>query len=148
MIGDPKMGMPTFGAIWLDNESLNPFELTAGRPPHDDAEVVIDRGSAKKADFSVGDSVKVLTKSGPQLETIVGVATFGGQDSPAGVSYTMFTSDAAQRFLTEPGQIDAIKVVAADGVSDRELVDRIAKAVPAHTQVLTGAEITAEQQAK
>ena len=58
----------------------------------------------------------------------------------------MFTSDAAQRFLTEPGKIDAIKVVAADGVSDRELVDRIAKAVPAHTQVLTGAEITAEQQ--
>jgi len=148
VIGNPKMGMPTFGAIWLNNDLLNPFELADGRAPQTDKEVVIDRGSAKKGSFSVGDSVKVLTKSGPQVETIVGIATFGGQDSPAGVSYTMFIPDAAQRFLTEPGKIDAIKVVAADGVSDRELVDRIAKVVPAHTQVLTGAEITAEQQAE
>jgi len=147
VIGDPKMGAPTFGGIWLDNEDLNAFELAQGRSPRADSEVVIDRGSAKKGDFNIGDSVVVLTKSGQQAETIVGIATFGGQDSPAGVSYTMFTSDAAQRFLTEPGKIDAIKVVAADGVSDRELVDRIAKAVPPHTQVLTGAEITAEDQA-
>src|SRR4051812_26850905 len=147
VIGDPKMGAPTFGGIWLNNDDLNAFELAQGRGPQADSEVVIDRGSAKKGHFAIGDAVKVLTKSGPQTETVVGIATFGGQDSPAGVSYTMFTSDAAQRFLTEPGKIDAIKVVAADGISDRELVDRISQAVPEHTQVLTGAEITAEDQA-
>ncbi|MEY2420714.1 MAG: putative transport system permease protein [Acidimicrobiaceae bacterium] len=146
VIGDPKMGAPTFGGIWLTDDKLNPFDLAEGRAPQSTTEVVIDKGSASKGHFVLGDSVKVLTKSGTQTETIVGIATFGGEDSPAGVSYTLFTPDAAQTFLTEPGKIDAIKVVAADGVSDRDLADRIAKAVPAHTQVLTGAEITAENQ--
>ena len=146
VIGDPKMGAPTFGGIWLTDDKLNPFDIADGRAPQSSTEVVIDKGSAKKGNFVLGDSVKVLTKSGPQTETIVGIATFGGEDSPAGVSYTLFTPDAAQSFLTEPGKVDSIKVVAVDGVSDREIADRIAKVVPAHTQVLTGAEITAEEQ--
>src|SRR3954470_7244533 len=146
VIGDPNMGAPTFGGIWLTDAQLNPFELAQGRVPQTDTEVVIDKGSADKGAFVLGDPVQVLTKSGPHMETVVGVATFGGEDTPAGVSYTMFTPDAAQRFLTEPGKIDAIKVVAADGVSDREVADRIGRVVPPHTQVLTGAEITAENQ--
>lgn len=146
VMGDPNMGAPTFGGIWLTDARLNPFAIAEGRPPQADNEVVIDRHSAKTGEFTLGDPIQVLTKSGPQMETVVGIATFGGEDTAAGVSYTMFTPDAAQRFLTEPGKIDAIKVVAADGVSDRDVADRIAKVVPARTQVLTGGEITAENQ--
>ena len=42
--------------------------------------------------------------------------------------------------------MDAIKVVAADGVSDEQVVERIAQVVPDQVEVLTGAEITAEDQ--
>ena len=45
---------------------------------------------------------------------------------------------------TEPGRIDAIRVVADDGVSQAELVDRIESVVPPATEVLTGDEITEE----
>jgi len=145
-IGNPNMGAPVLGAAWLGNDDLNPFELSSGRPPQADNEVVIDKGSADSAGFVVGDSTTVLTQSGPQPVTIVGIAKFGDSDSPAGASYTMFTPEAAQAYLTHPGKIDAIKVVAEPGVSEEQLVANISKVVPAHTEVLTGAQITKETQ--
>jgi putative ABC transport system permease protein len=58
----------------------------------------------------------------------------------------MFTQTAAQEYLTHPGKIDAVKVVAADGVSQAELVERISQVTPDTTEVLTGAQVTAEDQ--
>jgi putative ABC transport system permease protein len=146
-IGNPNMGAPVVGSEWLSSGDLNPFDLSSGRPPKADDEVVIDKGSADSAGFVVGDSTTVLTQAGPQQVKIVGIAKFGDTDSPAGASFTMFTPSAAQAYLTHPGKIDAIKVVAEPGVSEQQLVDNIAKIVPAGTQVLTGAQITKEDQA-
>ena len=146
-IGNPNMGAPVLGAAWLSNDDLNPFDLASGRPPQADNEVVIDKGSADSGDFVVGDSTTVLTQAGPQKVTIVGIAKFGDSDSPAGASYTMFTPTAAQAYLTHPGKIDAIKIVADPGVSETELVARISQVVPKGTEVLTGTEITKEDQA-
>src|SRR3954451_7763231 len=33
VIGDPKMGAPTFGGIWLTDDDLNPFDIAEGRAP-------------------------------------------------------------------------------------------------------------------
>lgn len=145
-IGNPNMGAPVLGAAWLSSDDLNPFELTAGRPPQADDEVVIDQGSADQGDFVVGDTTTVLTQAGSLPVEIVGIASFGSSDSPAGASYTMFTPAAAQAYLTHPGKIDAIKIVAEPGVSETELVARISDVVPDGVEVLTGAQITAEDQ--
>src|SRR3954453_5971172 len=145
-IGDPNMGAPTFGGNWLCSDALNPWDLADGRAPQAGNEVVIDKATATKGGFVVGDTTTALTKAGSEVVQIVGIATFGGQDTAAGVSYTLFTAEAAQDYLTEPGKIDSIKVVAADGVSDRDVVERIKAVVPSQTEVLTGAEITAENQ--
>jgi len=146
-IGNPNMGAPVLGASWLSNDDLNPFDLTSGRAPVADDEVVIDKGSANAGDFRVGDSTSVLTQSGAQQVHIVGIAKFGDADSPAGASYTMFTPTAAQEFLAHPGKVDAIKVVADAGVSETQLVANISTVVPAGTEVLTGTEITKQDQA-
>ncbi|MEQ1788066.1 MAG: ABC transporter permease, partial [Acidimicrobiales bacterium] len=146
-IGDPEMGAPTFGANWLADDDLNPFELASGRAPEAADEVVIDRGSAKVAGFEVGDRTTVVTQSGVQPVEIVGIATFGGTDSPGGATFALFTLDAAETYLTAPGKVDAIMVTGDDGVSDEQLVGRIAEVVPGQVEVLTGAEITAEDQA-
>ena len=146
-IGNPNMGAPVLGAAWLSNSDLNPFDLFSGRAPQADDEVVIDKGSADAGKFVIGDSTTVLTQAGPQHVKIVGIARFGDSDSPGGASYTMFTPNAAQTYLTHPGKIDAIKVVAEPGVSETQLVSNIAKVVPKGTEVLTGAQITKEDQA-
>ncbi|HEX2699339.1 MAG TPA: FtsX-like permease family protein [Acidimicrobiales bacterium] len=145
-IGDPNMGAPTFGANWGDDDDLNPFELAEGRAPKADDEVVIDRATAKAGKFSLGDAATVLTQAGPIREHVVGIATFGGADSPAGASFALFTEEAAQKYVTEPGKVDAVKVVGEHGVDDAELVTRIQAVVPYGAEVLTGAEITAEDQ--
>ena len=145
-MGNPNMGAPVVGTAWLQSETLNPFELVDGRPPTTDSDVVIDRGSAKDGDFAVGDPITVLTQSGPQDATVVGIATFGGEDSPGGATFAMFTQPAAQRFLTEPGKIDAVKVAAEEGVTEAELAQRIDELLPDGIEVLTGDEITRQDQ--
>ena len=137
---------PTFGGSWGTVPELNPFTIFEGGPPTAPDEIVIDKGSAEKGDFSVGQRVKVLLKGPTEEFTIVGIAKFGTADSPAGASFVSFDFETAQRLLAEPGQIDSISAVAEPGVSQEELAASIRAVVPPTIEVLTGQEITEENQ--
>jgi putative ABC transport system permease protein len=88
----------------------------------------------------------VLVQTGPQRVRVVGIARFGTVDSPAGSSVVLFTRAAAERLVGEPGKVDGIGVVAANGVSQQELRDRIAKVTPPGVEVVTGKVIEQESQ--
>lgn len=145
-VGDPGAGAPTFGGNWVDVDALEPFEIVDGVAPGADDEVVIDKASADTTGYVPGDEAQVLTPVGVRDVTVSGVARFGETDSPAGASYVLFTTAAAQELLAEPGQFDSIAVVADEGVGEEEITARIAEVLPAGAEVLTGAEITAEDQ--
>ena len=145
-IGNPSNGPPTFGRNWIIDDELNPFDLDEGRPPETDNEVVIDRFTAKEGDFVVGDTAKVLLQAGAVDVQIVGIASFGDSDSAGGTTNVMFTLPEAQRLIAEPGKLDSISVRAEEGVSQEELRDAIAPEMPAGVEVLTGEEITKENQ--
>ena len=84
---------------------------------------------------------------GPTQEfTIAGIAKFGTADSPAGATFVGFAYTTAQKLLASPGEIDSISAVADPGVSQQQLVDNIQKVVPADLEVLTGEQITKENQ--
>jgi putative ABC transport system permease protein len=145
-VGDPENGPPTLGGNWIDSEALNGFTISDGSPPRADDEVVIDKKSADDTGYQVGDTAQVLVKGGPQDVTIAGIATFGDADSPGGASIVLFTLDAAQRLIAEPDKFDNILVVADDGISPTEIVQRIAPALPTGTEAVTGDEVTQESQ--
>lgn len=145
-VGDPGEGAPTFGESWMTVEALNPYRIVDGRAPSRPDEIVIDRHSAKTSDIQVGDTATVLTKHGAQAFTVSGIATFGGADSMGGASAVLFDLPTAQALVAEPGLVDAVAVVAADGVSPQQLDDSISQVLPAGAESLTGAEITAETQ--
>ena len=145
-IGDPNQGAPTFAVDWPEHEEVNPFNLAGGRAPEADDEVVIDKHSAGEGDLDVGDRTSVITKSGPIQVEVVGTARFGDADSPGGASFAMFTQEAAERYVAEPGKVDEIAATADDGVSEDELRDRLEAALPEGVEVLTGAEVTEEAQ--
>ncbi len=145
-IGDPEMGAPTYGGNWLASDDLNPFTLAAGRAPEAADDVVIDKASADDGGFRVGDPITVLGQGAPRQMRVSGIATFGDADSPGGASYGLFTMETAQALVAEPGMFDAVQVVADEGVSQQEITDRLAQAVPRGTEVLTGQEITEERQ--
>jgi len=142
-VGNPTLGAPV-GADWGTVDALNPFNLVTGRPPQADAEVVIDKASADKARFVVGDTATVLVQTGPQRVQVVGIARFGAADSPAGSSVVLFTKAAAERLVGQPGKVDGIGVVAAEGVSQQELRDRVARVTPPSVEVVTGKVIEQE----
>ena len=145
-IGNPRRGAPTLGFNWIDDSGLNPFTLTDGHAPTKDGEVVIDRRSAGKGPFKVGDTITVLTQSGSVQDKVVGLVRFGTADSPGGASVAMFSLSEAERVLGAPGKVDGIAVAADSGISQTALAARIQKAVPNTLSAVTGAKITKEQQ--
>jgi putative ABC transport system permease protein len=145
-VGDPAMGAPVVGANWSNVDALNGFDLVAGRAPRADKEVVIDKRSADDTGYKVGDSFQVLVKGGPQTVKLAGIAKFGSADSPGGASFVLFTPDAAQRLVADPGKFDSVFVVADSGISQSEIVDRIQRVLPDGTEAVTGEKITKENQ--
>jgi len=135
---------PRTASNWVDDPELNPYRIAAGRPPRAVSEVVVNRGAADAGDLRVGDVTTVLTPR-PVTVTVVGIATFGDSKAFGGTSYVGFSLEAARRYLTDdPGKISSIVVEAAPGVSNDELVSRIAEALPAGVQAVSGTQATDE----
>jgi putative ABC transport system permease protein len=139
-VGEPESAL---GLNWNRVAELNPFTLVTGRPPQAEDEIVIDKASADQAGFVVGDTATVLVHRGPQRLRVVGVVRFGSADSVASGSGVLFTQSAAQRLVAEPGRFDDISVVADRGVSQEQLRDRLAAALPG-AGVVTGQAIVKE----
>jgi putative ABC transport system permease protein len=146
--GDPRggNGPPTQAGNWIADPEINPWQIADGRAPEAPGEVVIDKASADEGDLAVGDATTIRTPE-PIDVTVVGIATFGDADSAGPQTYAAFTTDFAQEvLLPQPGQISDVLVVADDGVSQRELVDRLGPTLPDGTEAITGAALTNEQQ--
>lgn len=145
-VGNPAQGPPTLGGNWIANPDLNAYDLAEGRAPEAAHEVVIDRGSARSGKLAVGDTTTILVKTGAEAVTIVGITVFGELDNPGGASVTLFTTETAQRVLSESGSFNNIAVVAEDGLSQRTIAGRIDAVLPATAEVITGDALTAESQ--
>jgi len=146
--GDPLggNGPPTDAAAWLEDERLETYELTDGRATQAPGEVVIDRASAEDGDLAIGDETTILTPA-PVPVTIVGLVGIGGEDSLGSVTFVGLVPEQAEELLAPgPDQASSIVVAAADGVSQDELAEAIAPTLPDGLEVLTGDELTVEQQ--
>ncbi|MYS94273.1 MULTISPECIES: ABC transporter permease [Streptomyces] len=144
--GDPigGQGPPTLAGNWITDPELNPYQLAEGRAPRKSGEVVVNRGTAEKGDLKIGDTTTLRTPD-PVRVTIVGLATFGGEDGMAQVTFTGMTVADAEKYLTaRPGEAASIQVRAGPGVSQRELVDRLTPALPKGVEAITGQESAEE----
>jgi putative ABC transport system permease protein len=145
-LGNPANGAPAIGMNWGESKALNQFHLVSGGPPAADNDVVIDRKSSRDGKLSVGDMTTVLVQGGPQRVRIAGVARWGRADSPGGATVVAFRTAVAQRLMGEPGKFDTINLVAAHGLSQSQLVSRVAPTLPQRTEVVTGKVVTEESQ--
>ncbi|MDN3024075.1 ABC transporter permease [Streptomyces sp. S.PB5] len=144
--GDPigGQGPPTLAGNWIADPELNAYQLAEGRAPARSGEVVIDRGTAERGDLRIGDTTTLRTPD-PVEVTIVGLATFGGEDGMAQVTFTGMTQADAEKYLTaRPGEASTIQVRAGPGVSQQELVDRLTPVLPEGVEAITGQESAEE----
>jgi len=137
-IGDPGDGI----AVGLDgsaDQSLSPFKLADGRWPSRDGQIAIDAATAKDHHFAIGDTVGAFADGPVRRYTVTGLVHFGSEDTVAGSSITVFDLGTAQKLFEKQGKLDLIRLKAKQGgVSDEQLVQRIAPLLPETAQVKTG----------
>jgi putative ABC transport system permease protein len=137
-------GAPTIGFNWDPNPKLSSLKLVAGHAPQADDQVVLDRSTMKAQHWSVGQRVTIITNKGPQQFTVVGISTFGSQNTLLGATLVSFTLPAAQHYFGTAGVVQQINVAVAPGANVDTVLAAIGKVLPATAEAVTGA--TAAQQ--
>lgn len=140
-------GPPALGGSWDPDDKQSPLTLRSGRAPAAPDEVVLTAYTAEKADVGIGDDVRIVAAGGTDTYRIVGIAQYrdGNRDSLGGETYAAFTIPEAQRMLNVPNGYSIIDVRGTGGISDDRLKQRIEQVTGADTEVLTNAELNAEQ---
>ena len=138
-------GPPTFGGI-ASESSAGLWSVEDGRLAVGPKEMMLDRETAEKGKYEIGDTVRVNALSGTREFTLVGIANYGDVSSPGGATFAFFDQPTASEFLLKPGFVDAFLIKGDGTLSDEELAKAIDAALPADAKLetLTGAEITEE----
>ena len=92
-----------------------------GKAPTTPDQVVMDKATATKYHFKVGDRVRVLLSGPPQTFTISGIVTFGSDDNLAGTTLAGFDLPTAQDLFHSRGYYDTIDVLAKPGADNVQL---------------------------
>ncbi len=137
-------GPPSLGANWSEapaGNGLEGLEITEGRAPRAPDEVVLDVATADKAGYDVGDDVPMITtdRTANLEPTLVGLTDFAEGGSLNGATYAAFETGESQRLFHEDQDVfDELWVTAADGVSQDELRDQVARELPEGFEAVTG----------
>ncbi|MBD0676875.1 ABC transporter permease [Streptomyces sp. CBMA156] len=124
------------------------YPMAEGQGPKTAKEVALDRKTADKAGYKVGDTVRVAA-NGPVVEAkLTGVFTTDDPVVNTGGTLTLFDRATAQQTLLEPGRYSSIVLTAKPGTSQDALLAEARPKVPSGHQfdVETGAKLNADQQ--
>jgi putative ABC transport system permease protein len=137
-------GAPTIGSSYGQVREISGFSLAAGHAPHGPGQVVIDKGTADKYGFRVGDPIEILFQGPPQRFTLVGIVKFGKANGLGGATVAQFDLPVAQQLLNRVGVYDAVNLLARPGVSPATLQATVSKHLPPGYQAVTGAQLASE----
>ncbi|MFD0690373.1 ABC transporter permease [Actinomadura fibrosa] len=130
-------GPPQFGTNWNPHGS---YDLASGRAPQGPGEIVVDADTAKKGKLALGSTARVVTSGPPRQMKIVGLIDTGDL---MGATVVAFDTPTAQRLMLKPGYFTDIEM-GTTGPSETELRDRVARALPAGTEAVTGTKLREE----
>jgi len=137
-------GGSTLGFSFDPNTRLSPYRLVAGQAPTTADDVVMDKATATKHHFAVGDRVLINLPNRPQTFTITGIVTYGSDDNLAGVTLAGFDLQTAQTIFNSRGYYDTINVLAAPRANNVNLARAIAKQLPPGVEVVSGQAVANE----
>jgi putative ABC transport system permease protein len=137
-------GGSTLGFAFDPNPQLSPYRLVAGHVATAPDDVVMDKATATKHDFAVGDRVLINLPNRAERFTITGLMTFGSDDNLAGVTLAGFDPATAQTLFNSRGHYDTIRVLAARGTDTVKLQRAIAAILPRGDQVVSGQTVASE----
>jgi putative ABC transport system permease protein len=137
-------GGSTLGFSFDPNRRLSPYRLVQGRVPTTSDDVVMDKATATKYHFAVGDRVLMNLPDRAQRFTVTGIVTYGSSDNLAGVTLAGFDLATAQMLFHARGNYDTISVLARPGADGVRLQRAIARVLPSGIQVVSGQTVANE----
>ena len=137
-------GGSTLGFAFDPNAQLSPYRLVAGRGPTSPDDVVMDKATATKHGFAIGDRVLINLPNRAQTFTITGLVTFGSADNLAGVTLAGFDPATAQGLFDLRGYYNTISVLASPGADTVKVQRAIAAVLPAGVEVVSGQTVASE----
>ncbi|MGQ4489100.1 ABC transporter permease [Streptomyces sp. SAS_281] len=123
------------------------YAFTDGTGPTEPGSVALDRDTAKKGEYEVGDKVRVATNGPVKEYTLSGVFTTEDGAVNAGGSLVLFDTPVAQKLFLRPGEFKDVSVAAKSGASDQELLAAVKPLLPKNAEAETG-KARADKQAE
>lgn len=138
-------GAPNLGfSIANPDSRFNPLTLVEGEWPRLD-EIIVDKETASKEDFEVGETIGVQAEGPVQRLRVSGIMQFSSGLTIGGATLAGFDLPTAQRLMRKEGRLDEIAVASRPGVADPELVREIQAILPDGTQVQgVGAQVQSD----
>ena len=136
---------PQFGVVW-DGESLAGVTLKEGRKPNGADEVVLDKATADRENFALGDTVGYVTDAGTYEATLVGTIGTADTDSLFGATIVALDLPTALDHYGANGRVDAINLSVVDDDDLDTVKAAVQAAVPDGIEVIDRDELIAETQ--
>ncbi|MER5770328.1 FtsX-like permease family protein [Streptomyces sp. NPDC001985] len=121
------------------------YDFTDGTGPAEAGQIALDRKTAGKGEYEVGDTVRVSTNGPVQEYTLSGIFTTEDGAVNAGGSLVLFDTAVAQKLYLKPGLFTEINVSAAPGVPDEKVLAAIEPLLPEGAGADTGTALADEQ---
>jgi len=138
-----KTSGPAFGIAWAGEEGLDGRIMLEGRAATGAGEVAIDKASAKRAGYVLGDTVTIVGPTGKADFLLVGLTGTGDTSGGGGASVCAFDAATADEFLGANGLADSLLIGVNKGVSRETVQKAIATVITNKYEVIPG-----EQSAK
>ena len=137
--GAPGLGFNTSTAPAANG--VERLQVVTGRAPQGEGEVAIDAATVRRANFDLGETVRLISAGKKALlqPRLVGIADYPDGGSLNGATVGMFDTQTAQQlFLGGEEAFSNAWVTARPGVSQEELRDQVAEVLPSGYQAVTG----------
>lgn len=134
------------GNSWNQTQAQDDPDSVEGRAPTRYGEVALDTSTAAKAGVAVGDSIRIATPIDPDPTQRWEVTAIVDLGLPGGATVAIFDFETAQQHLVGPGLITQVNADIDEGLTQPEMVQRLADSLGEEFQVLTGADSVAATQ--
>jgi putative ABC transport system permease protein len=131
-------GAPNLGfSVDPTQPQFNSLTLAEGAWPKA-GEVVVDKSTAGKEHFHVGQTIGIQARSAVVRFRISGIAKYGAVSSIGGATLAGFNLRTAQSLFDKEGRLDQIRIAKRPGVSKQRLLAEVRSILPPGTQVRSG----------
>ncbi|MGI5355635.1 ABC transporter permease [Streptomyces sp. CA-252508] len=121
------------------------YAFTEGSGPVRDDQIALDKDTAAKGRYEVGEKVRVATNGPVREYTLAGVFTTDDGAVSAGGSLVLFDTSVAQALYLKPGYYTNVSVTAAPGADDTRILAAVKPLIPENAEAQTGAALADEQ---